>query len=253
VFQIGKKTVSAGQELKKIYLLGNPEKLALVTDNGFFCLIDKTDGKVIVKKKLEYHITTVPFCRGEKIYFGTDDKKIVNLSLLDGHLFSETIVKSVPTIITPSDNDLIYYGDNTGFVFAIREKNKKARWSAITGAAIADITILPEGLLVSSNDNFVYLLSGKSGDRIWKRRLNGRPSGKPLVRNETAVFSSAGSKEAVFLDLRKGKVVNQIYLKDDNYFIGNPLAGAEKGSVVFPTFKGLYAFVVGENCSRSEK
>jgi outer membrane protein assembly factor BamB len=243
------KSFLAAAPLQKIYLLDDVQNLAVLTENGFFYSVGKTNGKMVAEKKLVYQIATAPFKFGGKIYFGTYDKKIVVLSIFDGHLISETNIKTVPTIVVPSDNnDVIYFSDKIGFVFAVREKNKKIQWSALTGASIADIRFISEGLLVSSNDNYIYLLSAKNGNRLWKRRLAGRSVGEPLIRDGTAVFSSFGSNEATFFDLRKGTIVNQVFLAGENYFIGNPTAGAGADSIIFPTLKGLYAFGSGKNC-----
>ncbi len=242
------KSFSVQKPPTKISLLNDTENLGVLTENGFYYLIGKQNGNLIVEKKLGYNIATIPLRRGEKIYFGTFDKKIVILSAHKGNLVSEAIVKSIPTIIMPSDNDLVYFGDNIGLIQAIGEKTKKIHWSTVTGAGITDITIVSEGLLVSSNDNYIYLLSAKNGNRIWKRRLAGRSFGKPLIRDRIGVFSSYGSNEAAFLDLRKGKIVNQVFIADGNYFVGSPTAGVEGISVIFPTLKGLYAFGYGGNC-----
>ncbi len=204
-------------------------------------MISKEDGNIIAEKKLGYNLATVPVRHREKIYFGSSDKKIVVLSALDGHPVAETIVKAIPTIVAPSDNDIVYFGDKRGYVFALREPSKKMLWSSVTGAEISDMTIIPQGLLVSSNDNYIYLLSTKNGNRIWKRRLAGRAVGKPLVRDETGVFSSFGSNEAIFLNLRRGKVVNQFFIAGDNYFIGNPIVGTEAASIIFPTLRDFSA------------
>jgi outer membrane protein assembly factor BamB len=93
---------------------------------------------------------------------------------------------------------------------------------------------------VSSLDNFIYLISPQKGKKVWKRRLAGRISAKPLVVDNFAVFVTAVDNSAVVLDLRNGKIVNQISLADIGFILSRPVI-ADK-ALVFSTNKGIFAF-----------
>ena len=75
-----------------------------------------------------------------------------------------------------------------------------------------------EGLLVSSLDNFVYLLSDYNGNVIWKRRLSGRglDAGAIVQGHYVALVPSENSVFA--LGLEKG-VVSDVILNSERDFV----------------------------------
>ncbi len=147
------------------------------------------------------------------------------------------------TAIAAAENDRIYLGDSSGSVFSINLPNNTKLWQRrIGGARISDIEITAHGLLVSSYDNFVYMLSAESGKRLWKRRLNGRISSKPAVSGRYAVVISLFDSSAAIIELKQGKIVNRIYLERENFFTGGVLFTGNR--VVFTTSNGLKTFAV---------
>jgi outer membrane protein assembly factor BamB len=145
-----------------------------------------------------------------------------------------------------TDNSL-YIGDKYGNVSEIMISSGKVRWKAVTGAEIISVTKVKQGLLVSSFDNFIYLLSEKNGKRLWKKRLTGKSIGKPLIKDNVAVFCTLGGSDALFIELDKGKSVNKVLINDENYFINNP--SSFNNLIFFPTLKGLIAFSSDKQCS----
>jgi len=117
------------------------------------------------------------------------------------------------------------------------------------GGEIFSLSLVPAGVLVSSLDNFVYLISLQKRKKIWKRRLAGRILAKPLIRDNFGVFVTTVGNSAIILDLSNGKIVNQISLPDDSFTLSEPVT-VDK-SLVFSTSKGIFAFSSGNTrCSQ---
>jgi hypothetical protein len=60
------------------------------------------------------------------------------------------------------------------------------------------------------------------------------------VTEETTAVTALGSAELAILNLGDGKVVNQIFLEDENFLLGSPFL-TEK-FLVLATSKGVYTF-----------
>jgi hypothetical protein len=58
---------------------------------------------------------------------------------------------------------------------------KTPEWKLRNGAEISSVTPTAEGLLISSFDNFIYLISENGGKPLWKKRLSGRITAAPLI------------------------------------------------------------------------
>jgi outer membrane protein assembly factor BamB len=244
---IWRQTISGGE---KVFQICGHEKLYLLTDSGTFYALDKESGRVLFKRELGVKVDTPPSLNGSSLYFGSARKKIVEISIEDGRVLNEIDIDDTPTTVAGLSSSVIFLGDSLGNIRALQTQNKRILWTTRVGAGIIDITKIPRGLLVSSFDNYIYLLSEKNGEKIWKKRLAGRSAGKPLIRDEVAVFAILGAANAAFIELRKGKQINQIPIQDENYFINNPVR--TNRLTVFQTFKGLYAFGEETVCQNQE-
>ncbi|MGI8467812.1 MAG: PQQ-binding-like beta-propeller repeat protein [Pyrinomonadaceae bacterium] len=242
-----------GTSASAMYLSSSSENLCIVTDRGYLYLLDKRTGKIVDEKSLDIQISNSSDLRGNRLYIGSSDNRILAVTFSGSLSDVEELrkLKYAPTIITPAvGGDFLYVGDRLGNVSAIGIKEKKLLWESRAGADITSITELADKLLVSSSDNYIYLLSRKNGNRVWKKRLAGRNSGMPPVKDGVAVFSPLGERTATFLELLKGKQVNQISLNetkgDDNFFTDGPNIAGDV--VILSTLNGFYAFSSGSNC-----
>lgn len=120
-------------------------------------------------------------------------------------------------------------------------------WKARVGAEVSDISLSDHGLVVSSADNFVYMLTVNHGDRKWKRKFTGRLLGAPVLRKNYGLFVTVAGTEAIILDLTNGKVVNNISLSDGAFFTGNTI-GTETGFALM-TSRGML-FYSPEGCPK---
>lgn len=236
----------ASEKSEKVFLLEDLEKLFIFTENGLTYCIDKLNGRTLFETKIGYKIATVPFLNKDKLHFSSMDGKFVTYSTQNWQIQKTLDLKTIPSTMLVTDNSL-YIGDKYGNVSEIMISSGKVRWKAVTGAEIISVTKVKQGLLVSSFDNFIYLLSEKNGKRLWKKRLTGKSIGKPLIKDNVAVFCTLGGSDALFIELDKGKSVNKVLINDENYFINNP--SSFNNLIFFPTLKGLIAFSPDKQCS----
>ena len=244
-----KKEFAANTKASAAYILTggkNADTFCVVTDSGQIYLVDKKSGKTIFSKSLDAKITSPPALKDDQIYIGTNDNRILSIALSGKSGVSEiTRLSYLPTIIVSgksAGNSALYIGNDFGEVFCLNTQTKKIDWKLRTGGAITDITEFGDRLIVSSADNYVYLLSARNGNRSWKKRLTGKNYGSTPTDSEVAVFSPLGDRSATFVELRKGKTINQITLdgNDENFFVNSPLIMDDK--IIFSTLQGFYAF-----------
>jgi outer membrane protein assembly factor BamB len=146
--------------------------------------------------------------------------------------------------------DKLFWGEKKGFVNSFDTNSNSLTWSVRHGGEISSLSLVSNGVLVTSLDNFVYFISLNKGKNVWRRRLAGRITVKPLIVGNFAVIVTAVSKNAVVIDLRNGKVVNQISLTDIGFILSKPLV--LQNSLVFLTNKGIFSFVTTNiNCSQN--
>lgn len=229
----------------RIFVATGNNSIIVVSDTGQLLLIDKTNGAESWRKDLSTEITSVPFIFENKIIVGTVENKVLAFSVTGGETIFKLDLPNAPTGNFFVSTETVVAGDRAGNVLAFRLADRKLLWKARTGAQIVDISEVSGNFLVSSNDGFVYLLSARNGDRIWKRRLAGRPIDKPPVSHNFALLQTVDGVAAQVLDLGSGKTVNQIFLGDNVFSAGGAAFVYQR--IVIPTSRGLVAF--SANCA----
>jgi outer membrane protein assembly factor BamB len=113
-------------------------------------------------------------------------------------------------------------------------------WRRRTGAAVQAVMLSENGIVVTSLDNFVYLLSPRRGELIWKRQLAGRIAALPLIDTRSALFAPLGGDACIVLSLRDGKQLNTLPVGEEGNTGATPLV-ADK-LLLIPTRRGVMAF-----------
>jgi outer membrane protein assembly factor BamB len=232
-----------------VFLDSYRDKIFLIAKDGTVSSIKKNDAQKISSKNLARGISSPPNFYENKIYIGTEDNSILTVSADNAEIVSKIPTLQSPAAILIAAGDKLFWGERKGFVNLFDTKSNSRVWSVRYGGEISSLTLVPDGILVSSLDNFVYLISPRKGTKIWKRRLAGRISAEPLIISNFAVVVTAVDNNAVVLDLRNGKIVNQISLADIGFILSKPVI-ADK-SLVFSTNKGIFGFSgVNAGCSQ---
>lgn len=236
----------------RISLLQSNEFLFLLTDSGDLYKFLKEDGREIEKISIMENVTTKAVMREQEILFGTDKKNLILYSI-PGKTISKIHLDNIPTGIY-AEAERIIISDKLGKITSIKAKNNKKEWQTRVGAEVSDITKTEKGFAVSSNDNFIYLITSDNGGKRWKRRFNGRTSTTVSVNDKSEgalVAVSLNSSDFSLLNPNSGKTVNQIVLPSSGILIGKPFSF--KDLLIFKTSAGLVSYSAGSRCAKNEK
>jgi outer membrane protein assembly factor BamB len=226
------------------YLGESGNAILAIGADGFVSSINKASGNILWQTQLNKKLTVVPWFTAAAIVLSLEPGEIEIISPSDGRVIFQLQTDSIPTSVYLSDERTLIWGDKRGNVAAVDIITKQIGWKFRNGAQVSGVTAAGKDILVTSYDNFVYLMSPTSGKIAWKRRLSGRVAEKPAVGAKFAAITVIGEPGVSFVDLETGKVLNRILLDDDDYVIGTPLVMA--GSVFFSKADGVYLYSAGD-------
>ena len=193
------------------YFLGRTNgSLAIVSKDGQVTLLDRSSGQVHWQTMPIGKLSARPVFSPASVAFATADKQLTVISAQGGRVIIKQPTDFVATAITYLKNDAIAAGDERGNVTLFRAEMSKAVWRFKGGAGISSVSETDEGILVTSLDNFVYLISDYNGDVIWKRRLTGRVLDGGLAVNGHFVVFIYGENSGFVIDMEEGKLTDSI-------------------------------------------
>lgn len=228
-------------------LYGNKLILSSPDDGAGFYAFSPASGGLIWHRQLSGKITAFAVV-DDKIFAADSENRIVTLAIETGEILrqSEKASKRI-TALESNNSGVVFTGDETGAAAALDSIKNIVLWKGrIGGAQISDVTLTRNGLLISSFDNYLYMLATDTGKRIWKKRLGGRITYKPTVAGGYAVVSSLFDASASIVDLKNGKIVNRIDLEAENFFNGGVLFGDKQ--IFASTAKGIVVFAASGKC-----
>lgn len=227
-------------------------EIILTNQSGSIIALNDTNGEILWEKPLNLELGNVRFDLQDESLVAFSKNKIILADAENGRYILQKEINSVLTAAYFFNKTMLILGTEKGEILAIDIYTKKYVWKSRVGAEVSSISFTPKGILVTSFDNFIYLITPESGKGIWKRRLEGRLVIKPYLLDNYVVVLTLGSPKATILDLNEGKVSNQIFLSADNYFINRPVFNNRL--VVFPTADGIFAFTNSDNkCNDGQK
>lgn len=219
---------------ERVFLYDYRDTLIIVCKNGEILSFRKNAGTINWFKSLNISITSKPFFYRDRVFLSTADNKIFSIILHDGAVTSQIKTPVSASILVALTEKEFVWADKTGRLF--HQVNQKFR----AGAEISDISVTSHGILIASNDNFLYLISKAEQKILWKKKMAGRVSPKPLVIDNWAFVSVLGESKVSVIDLTNGKVINVLEMEDGNYFVEDFFIVFNK--LFIPTIKGLYSF-----------
>ncbi|MEP7039031.1 MAG: PQQ-binding-like beta-propeller repeat protein [Acidobacteriota bacterium] len=232
---------------QKVFLSVVNNKIITADQKGEITAVEESGGEILWKKRTDLGSNNFRYFIQNNNLVQISENRIFLISLKNSSVTLVKEIKSILTAIYLFNNNTLLLGDKKGELFVFDISKKKEVWKSRYGAEVSNITFTPNGFLISSFDNFLYLISPKNGKKIWKKRLEGRLTIEPLIVNNTIIITSVGSSKASILDLSSGRLINQIYLSRDNYFVNQSVLN--NNLIVFPTALGLVSFGNSEkNC-----
>lgn len=210
--------------------------VAVVSSEGQVFLIDRTTGRIIWQTGRLGKISTKPSFSLSSIVIATSDKNVTVISAKDGTILAKQSSEFASTAVSFLKNDGLAVGDERGNLALFGSHEVKRVWRFKSGAAVSYIGETEAGLLVTSLDNFVYLISAYNGDVIWKKRLTGRLVEGGLALKSHFVALINGENSGYVLDLQKGRITDVITFGDADLANLTPIPVRDDSFVITTQF-----------------
>lgn len=220
--------------------------VVVVSKTGVIQSVDAKSGLVKWKREIADGFVATPVFNGVKVLVAANGRQVFGVSLATGEIDSLRKPTFAVTALGEIVSGEVVGGDDRGNVTSFVNGTDKASWKFKTGGEISGIYGLGESLLVTSHDNFVYFMTSRNGDVVWKKRLAGRVSHIASVFNKYAVITSFEEHGAVIAELSSGKVAGQIVLGAEEYLVADPVSASDLIFVL--TNQASYAFSVNGAC-----
>lgn len=198
--------------------------ITTVAPDGTVMIFDPAGGRLKRKFTGNSHIAARPQFSPSGLVFVTDDKEIyvVSPDLRESSL--KQVLEFTPTSVLSTRDGGIAAGDARGNLAVFGPGSSRPVWRFKSGGAVTSIAETDEGLLVTSLDNFVYLLSDYNGDVIWKKRLTGRLLEGGLLLGDFFVVSINGENSVFIIELVKGKLLDVLGFSGKDLVARAPIA-----------------------------
>ena len=207
---------------------------------GHVYAVSKETGEIRWASRFPTSFSSAPVLNQGRLYIGGEAGTLWALDQTTGRTLWYYRTHGAlrgPVALAPQ---LVCVGSADGFVYALDERDGHLRWRARTGAGVEAVLSTDKGLIAASLDNFVYFLSLRRGERIWKHLLAGRVVAQPLAVSGGVLFAPLSGDACVVLDLRDGKQINTLPVGEDN---NTAAAAVIAGNLLLVTTRrGLLAF-----------
>ncbi len=200
---IPSKPIELGEGNYTLRSIGS--RLILVSTSGTISLYDSAEMKAAWSRIPTGSIVGEPFISNDLIAVATGDGKLIKMSVDSGEIISTQQLESKPTSVHAS-RDGVVFGNERGQLTSVDPD-----WKFRAGASINGVRTIGDSLLVSSFDNFIYLLT-RSGGVVWKKRLEGRIAGSVAIDEQRIAAFSLGGENGYVIDIKRGRAVGVVPL-----------------------------------------
>ncbi len=226
-------------EYLKIYLYAFKDYIILVSGNAAVHVFSRSEGLLITRKTLNAELSAPPVFERERVYIGTRDRRIFEVSLenLDADEKIRQVRTTPQTIIFEPAGGRLIFGDDQGRLTFINKSGKSRTLGFQAGGAITSVERTDLGILIASMDNFLYLFSADGERLVWKKRLAGRIQAAPLVSRKQVLVTTIEARDGMLIDLRSGRLIKKITLPEGDFLIGGALPASD--FAIWRTLKGF--------------
>ncbi|HET6893009.1 MAG TPA: PQQ-binding-like beta-propeller repeat protein [Pyrinomonadaceae bacterium] len=215
------------------------QRLIAGGSDGRLYAFNKETGGMLWSSFLGGSFNSQPVASGERVYAGDEDGNLIAVQETTGKLIWRYRTKGPIRGRVALANGTVYFGSGDGYLYAVNSATGRLLWRKRTGAGVEAVTLIDQGLLVASLDNFVYRYS-LNGRRVWKRQLPGRISAQPLTAEDGVLFTPLSSPAGVVLGPKDGKQVNSLPTGEEITTSAAPIAVGD--AVLLTTEHGFLAF-----------
>ena len=220
-------------------LAANEHSVFGFSQEGHVYAIRKADGQLLWVRKYDRAFTSAPLVNNDRLYLGSVDGTLYALDVNTGAVIWRYKTGGAISSNIALSGRTICVGSADYHAYGLSSNDGRLLWRYRTGGRVQSLASTPRGFLITSLDNFVYLISPLRGNRIWKRLLMGRVAAPPVTTLEGALFAPLAGEECVVLELKSGRRLNSVYVGDGNNTSAAPLISGH--ILLLTTRKGLYA------------
>ncbi len=213
--------------------------LIVISKNGEVLTLDINDGQLLSNYNTKLKFSTSPVIVGDRIIAGTTNNTIVFLSIKSRE-FQEFKVQNSPHLVSVVDDKYLFWNDYKGNSYLVDLLTRKIIWKFRSGAEVSNVISTKDSLLISSLDNFAYLISIVKGKLLWKKRFSERFTISSYITEIQAIITIPDANSAYVIDLEDGRIVNQVTSEENNNFVSAPFLFGKL--IIYPTVRGLVAF-----------
>lgn len=233
----------------RVFIGWTEGSIVSIDETGSVVALNHNTLEPVWRQRLNSDISAPPSFSASSAAIALSDGRVIVLSGYDGStvLLSRWVRKILA--IAVGSTQMLMVGDDRGNVVRFGDGNPRISWKFKSGAAVATISISGDHAIVTSRDNFVYLIDPESGNVRWRKRLAGRGLYPPMIEKDRLIAPTFGERVVPILDLFTGKMINKIELGENAYPLQMPqLTGA--GSIVIVMPGAITAF--GQNSCVAE-
>lgn len=234
---------------EKYYLGRSTAGIAIISREGLVTILEQS-GQLVSRNGPYGIVTAKPVFKAGRIAFGTGNKQLIVISGQSGGSVTKIALGMIPRAVAFSKKDDLIVGGERGNLEHVELESGGASWKFKTGAAVSSIVNTDEGILVTSLDNFVYLISDYNGNVIWKRRLSGRILDGGLSLAGYFVVLINGENSGYALDLANGKIADVFTSVDSDLISGSPVP-VRVGAFAVTTTGSFEIYAVGGCAAKS--
>lgn len=180
----------------------------------------------------------------KSLYFISSENQLIKFDLENSNLQPILKTEIQTSKIIYSDNQEMLLSNKKGEIIKYNLNKGKASWKTRIGAEISSIAKYKGDFLISSIDNYLYLISTEYGEFIWRKRFEGRIIGEIFEGNNLYISVLLNSNQGFITNPKTGKIINQIILENDEYFTGKPIISNE--NIILPYNKGIILYKFGK-------
>lgn len=198
--------------------------LIVVSENGTIQSLDPASGASRWKREIAERFAGEPYFGGEKLIVASTAKQVFTVLLASGEI---ELMRKLPALSTAAaltaGGETVIGDERGGVSLFLADKEREHWWRYKSGASISSVRLVGGNILAASNDNFIYMLTARSGALAWKRRLAGKVTQVGIFENSLALVSSLEENGATFISLAGGKQLGQIGFDEGEYLTAPPV------------------------------
>lgn len=232
------------------FLHRSNSSLIVVSENGTIQSIDAKSGAARWKREIAERFAGEPYFGAEKVIVASASKQLFTVSLASGEIESMRKLGNQPMAALQTATGELVTGDERGGISLFLNDKNGEYWRFKSGASISSLRLIGENVLAASNDNFIYMLTPRSGGLAWKRRLAGRVTHLGIIEKSMALVSSLEENGATFLSLSGGKQLGQISLEEGEFLVTSPVSS---GGLIFLLTNGRLIAYTLNGCPQAKE